>query len=168
MTTYTWERTRPWLRYPVFLQLQPIQLSHNRCEMYMGVLTQSKKCLDSVCIEINNAHITDTGCGLVWFSCGTVTIKSQCMVTGSITFTTTGLSPLYRFHTSDQNCAGFYFTPYGSNFILNFCSKGETSYPNQHLWKPYCYSLTLISTLMVGKASGDEDDIQVFVDISVT
>lgn len=103
MTTYTWERTRPWLRYPMFLQLQPIQLSHNRCEMYMGVLTQSKKCLDSVCIEINNAHITDTGCGLVWFSCGTVTIKSQCMVTGSITFTTTGLSPLYRFHTSGQN-----------------------------------------------------------------
>lgn len=61
----------------MFLQLQPIQLSHNRCEMYMGVLTQSKKCLDSVCIEINNAHITDTGCGLVRFSCGTVTIKSQ-------------------------------------------------------------------------------------------
>lgn len=61
----------------MFLQLQPIQLSHNRCEMYMGVLTQSKKCLDSVCIEINNAHITDTGCGLVSFSCGTVTIKTQ-------------------------------------------------------------------------------------------
>lgn len=52
-------------------------------------------------------------------------------------------------------------------FVLNFCSKGETVFQVNFSFKTILL-LTLISTLMVGKASGAEDDIQVFVEISVT